>query len=328
MALDGLSSAAMASTIDWTHFSPKDVATLLFVRRGTDLLLIRKKRGLGAGKINAPGGRLEPGETPLAAAVREVQEEVGVHPLAPRLRGDLRFVFRDGYTLHCYVFTADGCEGEPIETDEALPMWRPVDQVPYEEMWADDALWLPRMLAGWGFAGRFVFDGERMEEADLDLTDPAEPVWALLSELGVESDTEEHVPVFTVSQARRLRTRSPGIHTKNLFLRDKKGSQWLVVLPEDEDVDLKGLSTRLGAKNLSFASPGRLREALGVEAGSVSALAAVADRVGAVRVALAGAVWDSDRVHCHPMTNDRTTALSARDLRRFLRATGHDPVRI
>jgi 8-oxo-dGTP diphosphatase len=148
--------------LDPATWRPRDVATLLFVIRDGEALLIRKKRGLGAGKINAPGGRLEPGETPPECAVREVREELGVTPTGVRARGELRFQFADGYGLHCHVFTADGCEGEAVETDEAVPRWTPLDAIPYDEMWADDALWLPVMLSGRGFSGRFLFDGDRM----------------------------------------------------------------------------------------------------------------------------------------------------------------------
>lgn len=157
--------------LDPATWRPRDVATLLFVLRDGRALLIRKKRGLGAGKINAPGGRLEPGETPLACAVREVQEEVGVTATGVRAMGELRFQFTDGYGLHCHVFAADGCEGEAIETDEATPLWTPLDAIPYAEMWADDALWLPVMLSGRGFSGRFIFDGDRMLAHELAVFD-------------------------------------------------------------------------------------------------------------------------------------------------------------
>lgn len=153
--------------IDWASWVPTDVATLVFVMRGDDVLLIRKKRGLGAGKINGPGGRLEPGETPAACAVREVQEEVGVTPIEARQRGELSFQFVDGYSLHVYVFVASGCAGEPYETPEADPMWVPQSDLPFDEMWADDALWLPRVLAGERVRGRFVFDGDTMLEHEL-----------------------------------------------------------------------------------------------------------------------------------------------------------------
>jgi 8-oxo-dGTP diphosphatase len=148
--------------MDWTNWTPRERANLCFILKDGQLLLIRKKRGLGAGKINAPGGRLEAGETALEAAIRETQEEVGVTPLDPRKRGELHFQFVDGYSLHCVVFLAHGCEGEPIETDEALPIWTPVGAVPYHEMWADDAHWLPLVLDGKCFIGHFHFDGETM----------------------------------------------------------------------------------------------------------------------------------------------------------------------
>ena len=82
------------------HWTAVDCATLLFVCLDNRVLLIRKKRGLGAGKINGPGGKLEPGESPVACAVREVEEELGISPLAPQARGRLRFQFIDGYSIN------------------------------------------------------------------------------------------------------------------------------------------------------------------------------------------------------------------------------------
>jgi 8-oxo-dGTP diphosphatase len=155
--------------VDWERWSPRERATLLFVVRGREILLILKKRGLGAGKINGPGGRLEPGETPLACAIREVQEELGVTPLDVRACGDLRFQFLDGLSIHGSVFCAADCEGEPRETDEAVPLWTPVDAIPYERMWADDRLWIPHLLAGRRFEGRFLFDAEVMLDGDVAL---------------------------------------------------------------------------------------------------------------------------------------------------------------
>lgn len=160
--------------IDWDQWTAVDPATLLFVvdeSRG-QTLLIRKKRGLGAGKINAPGGRLEPGETALQAAVREVQEEVCVTAKDVVEYGRLRFVFVDGYSLDVRVFRADAWQGQPAETDEAIPMWLPIDDLPFDEMWADDRLWVPHMLARTSFDGRFIFDGDTMLDYVLDPPSP------------------------------------------------------------------------------------------------------------------------------------------------------------
>jgi 8-oxo-dGTP diphosphatase len=149
-------------SIDWRTWRAVDPATLVFVVRDGRILLIRKKRGLGAGKINGPGGRCEPGEAPETCAVREVQEELGVTPSGLRLCGENRFQFLDGYSIHVYVYVADDCTGEPIETDEAIPHWVDLDAIPYDEMWQDDPLWLPLVLDGRRFDGRFIFDGDVM----------------------------------------------------------------------------------------------------------------------------------------------------------------------
>jgi 8-oxo-dGTP diphosphatase len=149
--------------LDWSVWNPRWRATLMFIR-GADgrLLLIEKKRGLGAGKVNAPGGRLEPGETPLEAAIREVREEVRVEPYGVREAGRLQFQFVDGLTIDGAVFTAEGCHGVPEETDEAVPFWCAPAELPYDRMWADDRIWIPDLLAGRPFHGRFLFDGDAM----------------------------------------------------------------------------------------------------------------------------------------------------------------------
>jgi 8-oxo-dGTP diphosphatase len=152
----------------WRTWQPTMRASLCFVRQHGNVLMIRKKRGLGAGKINGPGGRLEPGESALQAAIRETEEEVGVTPLNLSQRGELHFQFTDGLALHCAVFLAEGCRGEVIETDEATPYWMKPGEIPYHEMWADDIHWLPDLLAGGVFKGYFHFDGEVMLSHHLD----------------------------------------------------------------------------------------------------------------------------------------------------------------
>jgi len=148
--------------IDWLTWTPTERATLMFVLDGDQILLIRKKRGLGAGKINAPGGRMEPGESPEQCAIRETIEELGVTPLSPALRGRQRFHFVDGYQLTVFCFLSYAHRGTAIETEEARPRWTSVDAIPFEQMWADDALWVPMMLRGEAFDGRYIFDGDTM----------------------------------------------------------------------------------------------------------------------------------------------------------------------
>jgi len=163
------------SEIDWASWRPVERATLLFVLRDGQVLLMLKKRGLGAGKINAPGGRIEPGESPGQAAVREVQEELGVTPTGVRPAGELLFQFADGHSIHGYVFTAAGCDGEPRETEEGRPCWTPADALPYHRMWADDRVWMPLLLAGRPFRARFLFDGDQMLGCDVTAADDPAP---------------------------------------------------------------------------------------------------------------------------------------------------------
>ena len=155
--------------IDWQTWTPAVRATLLFVRRGDEVLLIRKKRGLGAGKINGPGGKIDPGETAVQCAIREVQEELCVTALDPVDFGELSFEFVDGLRLQARIFVATAHEGTPTETDEAVPLWTPVSAIPYDQMWADDRLWLPEVLAGRKVALRALFDADTMLGYSLDV---------------------------------------------------------------------------------------------------------------------------------------------------------------
>lgn len=159
--------------IDWADWKARDEATLLFVVEQHRVLLMHKKRGLGAGKLNAPGGRLEPGETAEQGAIREVQEELRVTPTDPVKFGELSFQFVDGYSIFVHVFRAMGYRGTPEETPEAIPVWVSPDAIPYSRMWADDALWVPLLLAGRWFSGQFLFDREEM--LDYTLTEHRSP---------------------------------------------------------------------------------------------------------------------------------------------------------
>ena len=141
---------------------------MLFVIREGQVLLIRKKRGLGAGKMNGPGGKLDPGETPEECAVRETGEELCVKATGVSEAGHLSFQFVDGMRLFCYVFRADDCVGDPQETEEAIPHWTPVDAIPFDQMWADDREWFHLLLRRQKFEGFFDFDGDAMLSCRVD----------------------------------------------------------------------------------------------------------------------------------------------------------------
>ncbi len=122
------------------------MGTLLFLQIEGRVLLIEKKTGHGAGRINAPGGKLNEDESVVACAIRETQEEVGVTPLEPRCFCEMRFVELDGPQWLGFAFAALACEGTIVETREAKPFWCPTRAIPYSRMWPDDAIWLPRGL--------------------------------------------------------------------------------------------------------------------------------------------------------------------------------------
>lgn len=163
--------------IAWEEWTPRERATLLFVIRDDQILLIHKKRGLGAGKINAPGGRVDGDETALQCAIREIQEELKVTPIGVEQRAELSYQFVDGYSLHVHAYIARDCDGAPQETDEAAPIWVSVDAIPYDRMWADDRFWLPLVLEGKRARGWFLFEddtllGHRVTAVPEDITPP------------------------------------------------------------------------------------------------------------------------------------------------------------
>jgi Ala-tRNA(Pro) deacylase len=157
---------------------------------------------------------------------------------------------------------------------------------------------------------------------------PATPteLFAHLDRLGIAHATVAHAALFTVEQSRALRGQIPGGHTKNLFLRDKRGEFYLVVALEDAVVALKSLHRSLGASGrFSFGSPEAMREHLGVEPGSVTPFAAINDTTGRVRVVLDAAMLTHETLNFHPLTNTMTTSISRAGLLKFLEATGHAP---
>jgi len=135
-----------------------------------------------------------------------------------------------------------------------------------------------------------------------------------------------HPPLFTVEESQALRGKIPGDHTKNLFLRDKKGVLVLVVASEDATIDLKGLHRLLGASGrFSFGSADLLMQHLGVTPGSVTPFSAINDTERQVTVVLDSAMMEHAVLNYHPLTNTMTTSIARDDLVKFLEATGHPP---
>jgi Ala-tRNA(Pro) deacylase len=153
-----------------------------------------------------------------------------------------------------------------------------------------------------------------------------EQLFATLDALGIPHSTQQHPPLFTVEQSRKLRGQIPGGHTKNLFLRDKKNAIYLVVTLEDADIDLKGLHRRLGANGrFSFGSANLLNEVLGVEPGAVTPFGVINDTEGRVTVILDAAMMEHETLNYHPLVNTMTTSIGRDDLVKFLESTGHSP---
>ena len=151
-----------ADSFDWASWQPGVRSTLVFVERHGDVLLIDKKTGLGQGKVNGPGGKVEPGETWLECARREVSEELKIKVDGLKWVAELRFIMSDYPDILCHVFMTEHYEGEPVETREAKPFWCPISLIPYQRMWTDDQYWLPQALSGERVLGLFVFEEEEL----------------------------------------------------------------------------------------------------------------------------------------------------------------------
>jgi Ala-tRNA(Pro) deacylase len=150
-------------------------------------------------------------------------------------------------------------------------------------------------------------------------------IYVFLKEHGILYKKCEHEAVFTCEEALQKVPPMPGAHTKNLFLRDRNARRHLlVVVGYEKSVDLKALCDVVDADKLSFASPDRLKDHLGVEPGSVTLLAVVNDERHAVEVFIDRPLWDSEGLLCHPLVNTATLSIPHEGIEKFLKATGHD----
>ncbi len=158
--------------------------------------------------------------------------------------------------------------------------------------------------------------------------DPAAPLHALLDQLGVAYTTTRHRPVFTVEDGADIKAALPGGHTKNLFLKDKKGALFLVCALGETRIALNALANAIGAARPSFGSTELMSDVLGVTPGSVTIFALMNDRARRVRLVLDAALLAHDPLNFHPLTNTATTAISPAGLARFLAHTGHAPTHV
>jgi Ala-tRNA(Pro) deacylase len=149
-------------------------------------------------------------------------------------------------------------------------------------------------------------------------------LFEFLDHLAIHYERHDHVAVYTSEQLRQVDSPLSGVSTKNLFLRDKKGSRhFLLVLDDSKTLDLKAVAGRLGTTTLSLASAERLKARLGVEAGAVSLMGLVNDAEHKVEVLIDRDVWQAEALQCHPLINTATISIPQADVRKFLEATGH-----
>ncbi len=149
-------------------------------------------------------------------------------------------------------------------------------------------------------------------------------IYAVLAELGIAYDRYDHAPVMTCAEADAAVPEHAAVHTKNLFLRDKRGRRHLLVVTTcEKSIDLKRLAARVDADNLSFASPERMSKYLGVAPGSVTVLGLLNDTEHAVELIVDADVWQSATWRAHPLVNTATLVLRKTDVDRFLARTGH-----
>lgn len=146
-----------------------------------------------------------------------------------------------------------------------------------------------------------------------------------LATLGIATSTLDHPAVFTVSESQGLERALPGAHTKNLFLKCKKGQLYLVVAQHDTQVDLKSLHKTIGSGRLSFGNADLLWETLGVRPGSVTPFSLINDVQHKVSVILDARMMESDILNFHPLENTATTSISRDDFISFVAACGHVP---
>ena len=150
-----------------------------------------------------------------------------------------------------------------------------------------------------------------------------ETLLLLLDRLQIAYVVYRHPPLRTVEDSKAHRDNMPGLHVKNLFLRDRKKQNFLLVLEEDRQIDMKSLNKKIGCDRLSFGSAERLFEMLGVRPGAVSPLTLINDPDQKVNLVLDNALHTNEMVYAHPLVNDMTLGIEGSHLQQFFAYTGH-----
>ena len=154
-----------------------------------------------------------------------------------------------------------------------------------------------------------------------------EDLFAYLDEQNIKTETHHHDAVFTVEESVKIKQEIPGGHTKNLFIKDKKGKFFLLVVEGSARIELNKVHSIIGASGrVSFGKPEALMELLGVEPGSVTAFAPINDKDGQVQVVIDEPLLRYDQINCHPLKNTMTTTIAREDLLKFLESVDHSPL--
>ena len=151
-----------------------------------------------------------------------------------------------------------------------------------------------------------------------------ETLLALLDKLQIAYVIHRHPPLRTVEESKAHRDNMPGLHLKNFYLRDRKKQNFLLVVEEDRQIDMKSLNQKIGCERLSFGSADRLFEMLGVRPGAVSPLTLINDPDQKIHLALDKALQTNEIIYAHPLVNDMTLGIEGSHLQQFFAYTGHD----
>lgn len=158
------------------------------------------------------------------------------------------------------------------------------------------------------------------------MTTTPEELFAFFDKLDIEHSTVSHPPLFTVEDGKEWHDKIPGLHCKNLFMKDKKGKLWLIVMPGDKRAHLKQLEKEIGSARLSFGKPALLAEIMGIKPGSVTPFALMNDKDRNLTVVLDKDMMAAESINFHPLKNEASTTIKSSDLLKFIKKLGYNPI--